>query len=295
VAWHVFQEEERRRVRGIHEGLDKDCSSTIRIYLPNEPGTFKFVEPQVFGDVEFAAQPKREEGAVDYCMGGEKKEDSCKELDEIRSVVKQLDNKLHLLVVSVRSNQVGIMNHLWGSINHLGSALDALHGRVYGVEQDVGNSAEVLDEYNLVDLSEGLMRALGQVAPMASSNPQFENLQEKIVYLTRLNALVDEYHQKAGGYLLGKLWVITPPQSQTGGGVGVPSGNTLLLATPIVDDAGAKVGTFGQLLKGFDDLAQENTLFASNWRPCWPTSRRRVVWCWRDLASCQWLVPRTWC
>ncbi len=58
--------------------------STSGIYLPNKPGTFKFVKPQVFGDIEFATQPKREEGAVDYCMGGEKEEDSCKELDKIR-------------------------------------------------------------------------------------------------------------------------------------------------------------------------------------------------------------------
>jgi hypothetical protein len=57
------------------------------------------------------------------------------------------------------------MDHLWGSITCLGSALDALHGRVCGVEQDVGDLAKLLDEYNLVDLSEGLMRALGQVAP----------------------------------------------------------------------------------------------------------------------------------
>ncbi len=90
------------------------------------------------------------------------------------------------------------MDHLWGSITRLGSALDSLHGRVCGVEQDVWYSAKVLDEYNLVDLSEGLMRALGQVAPMASSNPQFENFEEKIVDLTRLIALVDKDHQKAG-------------------------------------------------------------------------------------------------
>ncbi len=119
----------------------------------------------------------------------------------------------------------------------------------------MGDVAKVLDEYNLVDLSEGLMRALGQVAPMAISNPQFENLQEKIVDLTRLITLVYEDHQKAGRYLLEKLWEITPPQSQAGGGEGVPNGNTLLLATPIVDNAGAKVGALGHLLKGFDDLA----------------------------------------
>jgi hypothetical protein len=253
VAWYGFQEEERRC--GICKGLDGDGLNTSGIYLPNELGMFEFVEPQVFGDIEFVTQPKREEGAVDYCMGGEKEEDTCKEFDKIRSVVKQLNNKLHLLVMSVKSNQVGIMNHLWGSITCLGSALDALHGRVCGVEQDMGDLAEVLDKYNLVDSSEGLMRALGQVAPMASSNPQFKNLQEKIIDLTRLIALVDKDHQKAGQYLLGKLQETTPLQSQAGEGAGVPSGNTLLLAMPIVDNAGPTVGTLGQLLQGFDDLA----------------------------------------
>jgi hypothetical protein len=221
VAWYGFQEEERRC--GICKGLDGDGSNTSGIYLPNELGMFEFVEPQVFGDIEFATQPKQEERAVDYCTGGEKGEESCKELDKIRNFLKQLNNKLHLLVVSVKSNQVGIMDHLWGSITCLGSALDAFHGRVCGVEQDVGDLAEVLDKYNLVELSEGLMRNLGQVAPMASSNPQFDNLQEMIVDLTRLIALVDKDHQKAGRYLLGKLRVITPPQSQAGEGVGIPS------------------------------------------------------------------------
>jgi hypothetical protein len=104
VVWHAYQEEEWKRFCGIHEGLEKDDLSTSGIHLPDEPGTFKFVKPQVFGDIEFATHPKLEEGAVGYRAGGEKVEDSCKELDKIRSVVKQLNNKLSLLVVSVRSN-----------------------------------------------------------------------------------------------------------------------------------------------------------------------------------------------
>jgi hypothetical protein len=62
VAWHAFQEEEARGVRGIPEGSDKDSSSTSRIYLPDEPNTFVFMEPQVFEDVKFEMEPpKREE------------------------------------------------------------------------------------------------------------------------------------------------------------------------------------------------------------------------------------------
>ncbi len=50
------------------------------------------------------------------------------------------------------------------------------------------------------------------------------------------------------------------PQHQAGGGAGIPSDDTLLLAAPIVDNAGAEVGTLGQLLQRFNNLAQKNTL-----------------------------------
>ncbi len=77
MAWHSFQEEEWRRVQGIHKGLDKDGSSRSGIYLPDEPGMFKFVElHQVFGDIEFTTLPKREKGAVDDRTSGEMEEDS---------------------------------------------------------------------------------------------------------------------------------------------------------------------------------------------------------------------------
>ncbi len=255
VAWHAFQEEEARGVHGIHEGSDKDGSSTSGIYLPDEPNTFVFMEPQVFGDVKFKTElPKREEKAIDYCTDEDKEEDICKELDKLRMVIKQLNSKLHLLVVLVKTDQVGMLNHLWASILRLGQAYDALHARTRGVEQDLGDSLDVLDEFNLSDLSKGVMRALTQAIPQAGSNPQFSDLEDKVRELATLIVTVDEDHQKAGHYLLGKLCGNPPlPQIHLGGGM-------LSLGTPIVDDTGIQVRNLGQLLQGFENLTCKNTL-----------------------------------
>ncbi len=175
-------------------------------------------------------------------------------MDKLRTVIKQLDSKLHLLVVLVKIDQGGILNHLWTSIVHLGQAYDVLNARTRGVEQDLGDLSDVLDEFNLLDLSKGVMRALTQAIPQAGSNPQFSDLEDKVRELAALIATVDEDHQKAGGYLLGKLCGNPlPPQIHSGRGM-------LSLGTPIVDNTGIKVRNLGQLLQGFENLTHENTL-----------------------------------
>jgi hypothetical protein len=44
------------------------------------------------------------------------------------------------------------------------------------MEQNVGKMVEVFDEYNRVDLSKGVMRALGQIAPSAMRLSDFNDL-----------------------------------------------------------------------------------------------------------------------
>jgi hypothetical protein len=69
-------------------------------------------------------------------------------MEEVQCAVMALDTKLKELVDILKIDQVGMMDHLWGSITHLGSTVDSLHARVRGLKQDVGDMAEVLDEYN---------------------------------------------------------------------------------------------------------------------------------------------------
>jgi hypothetical protein len=63
--------------------------------------------------------------------------------------------------------------------------------------------AEVLNEYNLVDLSKGVMRALGQIAPSALSPADLDKLQAKVDKLLALIPVVYEDHQKASKFLMG--------------------------------------------------------------------------------------------
>ncbi len=55
-------------------------------------------------------------------------------MEEVRCAVMALDAKRKELVDTLKINQVGMMNHRWRSMTHLGSMLDSLHARVCRVE-----------------------------------------------------------------------------------------------------------------------------------------------------------------
>jgi hypothetical protein len=119
---------------------------------------------------------------------------------------------------------------------------------------------EVFDEYNLINLSKGVMRALGKIAPLTSPLLDFEDLQAKVAGLLDLIWVVDEDHQKAGRFLMGKLRYIPLQAGPRGGDLGTVGGAPLTLAMTIVDDTGAEAGTLGQLLQGLKTLTSKNAL-----------------------------------
>ena len=172
-----------------------------------------------------------------------------------------IDNKLQLFVESVRTDQVGSMEHLWLSITRLGSALDAVLSRVQGVENEISDTSDLMDNFNLTDLSEGLTRALNQQASTGESTQLVEfqerivDLQEKVGDLEKLISAVDDDHQKAGRFLLGKLRGVTPVQGGTAQGA-----TAFSLATPIVNDEGVEIGTLALILQGIEKLSRENVL-----------------------------------
>jgi len=126
VSWHVFQESQSCGVRKTREGSEEDgASSTSRLYLPDEPSMFKFAELQALGDVHFETNFPVEPGEEE-----DTKHVHRQELYELQSIVMAIDNKLRLFVESVRTDQVGSMEHLWLSITRLGSELDAVLSRV---------------------------------------------------------------------------------------------------------------------------------------------------------------------
>ena len=206
VSWHVFQKSQSRGVRDIREGSDEDsASSTSGLYLPDEPSMFKFAELQAFGDVHFQTDFPVEPGEEE-----DTKHVHRQELYELQSVVMAIDNKLRLFVESVCTDQVGSMEHLWLSITHLGSALDAVLSRVRGVENEVGDKSDLMDDFNLTDLSKGFTMALNQAntgggTQLVEFQERIVDLQEKVGDLEKLILAVDDDHQKAGRFLLRKL------------------------------------------------------------------------------------------
>jgi hypothetical protein len=244
------------RGTGIQEGLDEDDTSSMSgISVGDEPSTFKFWDPPTFGNLKFG---KREDQGED--TDGDVMEDAKedKEIREICEVIKDLNARLLLFVEAMRADQLGMMDYYWNSIIWLKNYVGLLSLKVRGLEQDLGDASEVLNEHNLVDLSKGIMRALSHLA--STPIPNLKDIKAKLVALGDLINAVDEDHQKAGKYLLTKLWEITSPQDQGAqGGSGGASTGTLALNMPIVNGAGVAVGTLGQLLNGVSLLSQENS------------------------------------
>jgi hypothetical protein len=278
VAWHTHLEEERW-VWGlwgveILEGLDKDDTSTTsksQIHLPNEPSKFKFFTPPTVGDDKFKFVKKEDEGEEADVSKGE----SVGAVEEVRRAVMALDPKLRELVDTLQMDQVGIMGHLWNSITRLRSSVDSLRARVRGVEQEVGDMAEVLDEYNLVNLSEGVMRAMGQIAPSTFMPADFDELQAKVGKLLDLIRAVDEDHQQASKLLTRKFHSIPVQSSPSGGGPGILGGALLSMGMDIINNAGEVIGTLGQLLQGIKTLTSENALL--HWT-AWPSRWNLKHW-----------------
>jgi hypothetical protein len=187
-------------------------------------------------------------------LGEEKDND----LQAVRKAIKDFNRKMRLVLVSVRADQVGVMDHLWSSIVKLGSAIEGLHARVWGIEQDIGDALDLLDEHNLSDLSKGVLQALGQLSHSAISNPGLQDINDKFADLIDLINVVDEDHQKAGRYLLTKLRSTPPTPVLASRAPGVGSLGALNLGMAIVDYEGAQVSTLGQLLKGLEQATNEN-------------------------------------
>jgi hypothetical protein len=180
------------------------------------------------------------------------------ELDLVQKAVKDLDCKMRLVLVSMWADQIGMMDHLWVSIVKLGSTIEAVHFRLWRVEEDISDTSDLLDNHNIGNLSEGVARALVHLSPGVPSIPELEEITTKITDLVEMITAVDEDHQKAGRYLLSKL-TSHPPVAPVVAAMGPRGAGQLNLLMKIVNDAGDQVRTLGQLLKRLEMATVENS------------------------------------
>ena len=175
LAWHASLEAARRKGQGsgISEGSNKDdVSSDSMVSLLEEPGLYKFTDGPIFGNLKFRA-------------GGEDGEDEAKPtLLEIGAAIAELDQKMHAAMGTIREDQAGIMDHLWGSMLRLSSAACLVKARMQSNEGVVGDTEAVLYEQNLGDLSKGLMMALGRFDASV-----ILNIQDKVVALVDIGSV----------------------------------------------------------------------------------------------------------
>jgi hypothetical protein len=258
VAWQIFQEDLRVGGRGggiLRKGSHEDgsLSKSVCMDLPDTPGIFTFAEQMVFGEVKFKAKKDREEG------GEESKElDVGEDLREIRAAIWEMDTKMRHVVEGLHVDQVGMIDHLWKSIKLLGRAINQGDAQTRDLGLDVDDMLYVLEEHNIVDLSEGVSRVLGELDATKKAGLPLETLGQRINGLLKLINAVDEDHQKAGKFLLGKLKGTPKSSQQAAQGVIAPQGN-LAMSMMILDDSGAQVGMLGELLGTMSVLQDNNT------------------------------------
>jgi len=97
----------------------------------------------------------------------------------VGEAVKDLDRKMHLVLVSVRADQVALMDHLLALIVKLGSTIKAVHARLRSVKEDIGDTSDLIGDHNIGDLSEGVVRALLHLSPTAAATPELEEITKK--------------------------------------------------------------------------------------------------------------------
>ena len=142
-------------------------------------------------------------------------------------------------------------------IAKLGSAIEAVHARLRSVEEDFGDTSDLINDHDVGDLSEGVVRALSLLSPAAAATPELKEITKKTSDLAEMIAAVDEDHQNAGQFLLSKLnscIPVAPGVAATGPG---RSGQLNLLMA-IINNAGDQVGILGRLLKSLERVMDEN-------------------------------------
>ena len=254
IACHALQENIRRGSHGpgIPEGSEGDASSVSGLHLPDEPANFRFVNPQECGKLSFNFPSKRE-------GGDEGKEKDDVEDDNMEETERDDPGAVREAVkMSVSADQVGMMDHLWASIVKLGSTIEAVHARLCSVEEDIGDTcSDLINNHDIGDLSEGVVRALSLLSPTAAATPELEEITKKISDLAEMITAVDEDHQKAGRFLLSKLnshIPVAPCVAAAGPG----GSGQFNLSMAIINNVGDQVGILGQLLKSLERVTDEN-------------------------------------
>jgi hypothetical protein len=159
-----------------------------------------------------------------------------KEMERMRTTMIELDFKLRDLVEGLKIDRLGAMEHLWSSIADLGSFADVIRSRITGLEQEIGDSTDVLDAHNLADLSKGVMQSLVQVAASNAIQEDVDDLKLKIDKLGDLIQAVDEDHQRASKTLLTKIRSISTSVDSEGHGPSSGTVQALSMGVTFIDD-----------------------------------------------------------
>ena len=152
-----------------------------------------------------------------------------------------------LVLVAVRTDQIGMMDHLWLSIQKLGAAIKAVRARLQSVEEDIGDTSDLFEDLAVGGLCEGVVRALTLSSANAAAPPELQEITDKITALAALIEEVNEDHQKASQVLFARL-NSRIPVAPIAAATGLWGAGQLNLLMAIINDTGDQVGTLGQLL-----------------------------------------------
>jgi hypothetical protein len=98
------------------------------------------------------------------------------ELGTVKEAIQDLNRKMCLVLVAVRTDQVGMMDHLWLSIQKLGATIKVVRARLQSVEEDIGDTSDLFEDLAMGDLCEGVVRALTLSSANAAAPPELQEI-----------------------------------------------------------------------------------------------------------------------
>jgi hypothetical protein len=184
-----------------------------------------------------------------------------------------------------RLDALGLMDHLWKSIAHLGEAIELSNKSVRDVRDDLGDVTELQGKHNVYDVTKGVTLAL-------TSRPWAEELfalGDRVSKVGKLLTEVDKDHQVAGHLLLRKLTIVFPSSGGPTPSLGaVP---LLSMSMAILDDQGNQCCLLGDLLRDHRLLKTEHSNLKADFESLSAAVTAQGDRCWMALAS----RPRSWC
>ena len=125
---------------------------------------------------------------------------------EVNKELKKLADGLQKLGDQACKDSKDVLNYLWLSVHEVANKVNQVNSRLCVLQDNVGDATPLSELYNIDDLAEGVVKALGCVGAgeLEEMGNAITTLDTGLSYVTGLMGDVDKDHQGAAMYVLSK-------------------------------------------------------------------------------------------